>query len=257
VSSSSSSSHDKDRFEELLGPYLLGQLSAQEDAELEHHLQECPSCQGELEALGQTHTLLRELAASEVPEELKAQLMLAYATAGELPAHEDSSSSSVAAAVRRWELWVAAAAAAALVAVVLAAIFGIGVLERITVDDEPEASGGGGGGVALEPTALAPQARGELRGEKAGQNFEVELEVGGLPELREDEYYEMWYAKQSGGRISCGTFRVQPGAKTTTVQLTAPLNAVMYPKIEVTREPDDGDPGTSGKEVLVGDLRDL
>jgi len=239
-------------------------LSAQQSAELEHHLQECPSCQGELEALGQTHTLLRELAASEVPEELKARVMLAYATAGELPAHdEDSSSSSsstvvvVGGGVRRRELWVPAAAAAALVVVVVAAIFGIGVLERIGVDDEPEASGGGGGGVVLEPTALAPQARGELRGEKAGQNFEVELEVRGLPELREDEYYEMWYAKHSGQRISCGAFRVQPGAKTTTVQLTAPLNAVKYPKIEVTREPDDGDPGTSGKEVLVGDLSDL
>jgi anti-sigma-K factor RskA len=238
------STDDKDRFEDLLGPYLLGQLSAEEVAELEHHLPQCPSCRAELEALGQTHTLLRELAASEVPPELKAQIMLAHATA----AHENSSAAVV---VRRWKLWMGAAAAA-LVAVV-AAIFGIGMLERIISEEESSA-----GGVTLEPTALAPQARGELRAEKVGENFEFELEVGGLPELREDEYYEMWYAKDSGQRISCGTFRVQPGAHTTTtVKLTAPVNAVRYPKIEVTREPDDGDPGTSGKEVLVGDLRDL
>ncbi len=89
-----------------------------------------------------------------------------------------------------------------------------------------------------------------------GENFRVELEVRGLPKLRKDEYYEMWYAKESGRRISCGTFRAQPGA-TTTVNLTVPVNAVSYPKIEVTREPDDGNPGASGQEVLVGDLRDL
>jgi hypothetical protein len=32
---------------------------------------------------------------------------------------------------------------------------------------------------------------------------------------------------------------------------------VSYPEIEVTREPDDGDPGSSGVKVLVGDLREL
>jgi hypothetical protein len=41
------------------------------------------------------------------------------------------------------------------------------------------------------------------------------------------------------------------------VNLTAPANAVSYPVIEVTREPDDGDPGSSGEKVLTGDLRSL
>jgi anti-sigma-K factor RskA len=229
------SSTNKDRFEELLGPYLLGELSAEEEGELEHHLQECLRCRDELEGLGQTHTLLGELAAGEVPPELKAKVM-AHAT-GEMPAHDSGV---------RWKLWVPAAAA-----LVVAAIFGIGVLVTIIIGDSSSA------GIALEPTALAPGARGELRGEKVGENFQVELEVRGLPELRKGEYYEMWYAKESGERISCGTFRAQPGAQTTTVKLTAPVNAVSYPKIEVTREPDDGNPQTSGKEVLVGDLRDL
>jgi hypothetical protein len=234
-----SSSNNKDRFEELLGPYLLGELSAEEEGELERHLQECPRCRDELEGLGQTHTLLGELAASEVPPELKAEVM-AHAT-GKMSAHGGSGV--------RWKLWVLPAAAA----LVVVAILGIGVLERIIIIGDSSSAGG----VALEATALAPGARGELRGEKVGENFQVELEVGGLPELRKEEYYEMWYAKESGERISCGTFRAQPGAKTTTVKLTAPVNAVSYPKIEVTREPDDGNPQTSGKEVLVGDLRDL
>jgi hypothetical protein len=39
------------------------------------------------------------------------------------------------------------------------------------------------------------------------------------------------------------------------VNLTAPASAKVYPEIEITREPDDGDPGSSGEEVLEGNLR--
>jgi predicted anti-sigma-YlaC factor YlaD len=173
----------EDRFGKLLGAYVLEGLTADEERDLEHHLEECPRCREELERIRQTHTLLRELAASEPPPALKAQMM-AHVTR-----------ETTAPAGPRWKLWVPAAAA-----LLVAAILGIGLLR--------------------------------------------------------DEYYEMWYAKESGERISCGTFRAQPGS-TTTVDLTAPVNAVSYPKIEVTREPDDGNPAASGQEVLVGDLRDL
>ena len=220
-----------DRFGNLLGAYVLEELTADEERHLEHHLEECPRCLEELEHIRQTHTLLRELAASEPPPALKAQVM----------AH--ARGETTARAALRWKLWAPAAAA-----LLVATIFGIGLLRGITSDSSA--------GVPLSATTLAPGASGELRGEKVGENFRVELEVRGLPKLRKDEYYEMWYAKESGGRISCGTFRAQPGA-TTTVNLTAPVNAVSYPKIELTREPDDGNPGASGREVLVGDLRDL
>ena len=140
-------------------------------------------------------------------------------------------------------MWVPAAAA-----LLLVAILGIGLLRPIIGDSSGE--------VALRATALAPGASGDLRGEKTGENFQIELEVRELPKLRKDEYYEMWYARDDGGRISCGTFRAQPRGQ-TTVNLTAPVSAVSYPIIEVTREPDDGDPGSSGEKVLVGDLRSL
>ena len=97
-----------------------------------------------------------------------------------------------------------------------------------------------------------------VRGELAGENIRIELEVRGLPELGEDEYYEMWYyaeEEHGGGRISCGAFRTAPEGQ-TIVNFTTPLNARDYPEIEVTREPDDGDPASSGEAVLEGDLRD-
>ena len=221
----------EDRFEELLGPYLLGQLTAEDKHELEHHLEECPRCRDELERVRQTHNLLRELAVSEPPAELKSRTMAQ--ARGETTTRFEV----------RWKVWVPAAAA-----LLVATILGIGLLQTIIGDSSAS--------VPLNATALAPGASGELRGEKVGENFQVELEVRGLPKLQKGEYYEMWYAKEGGGRISCGAFRTQPEGR-TTVHLTAPVNAVSYPKIEVTREPDNGNPGASGKEVLVGDLRNL
>jgi hypothetical protein len=92
--------------------------------------------------------------------------------------------------------------------------------------------------------------------EEVGENLQVKLEVRGLPKLKEGEYYEMWYYAEDGGRISCGTFRVGPEGD-TTVNLTAPATAKHYPEIEITREPDDGDPGASGDEVLKGSFVNL
>ena len=65
----------------------------------------------------------------------------------------------------------------------------------------------------------------------------------------------MWYAKADGGR-KLRHFTAQPDGS-ATVSMSAPVSAVAYPEIEITQEPDDGDPGSSGKVVLKGSLRDL
>jgi hypothetical protein len=218
----------EDRFEELLGSYLLGELTAEEEGELEHHLEGCPRCRHELVRARQAHNLLLQLAATGPPAELKGQLLAQVQ--GETPGH-----------ARGWWFWASAAAT-----LLLVAILGVGLLRAITGDPSS--------GVPLTGTALAPEAGGEVRVEKVGENFHVELEVWDMPELEEKEYYEMWYYAEDGGRISCGTFRTGPEGG-TIVNLTAPASARDYPEIEVTRELDDGNPETSGEEVLEGKLR--
>jgi anti-sigma-K factor RskA len=218
----------EDRFEGLLGSYLLGELTVEEQGELERHLEECPECRRELDQARQSHDLLRQLAATEPPSELKGQLLAQVR--GETPGHS-----------RGWWLWGSAAAA-----LLLVAILGVGLFREVTGDPAPT--------VPLSATALAPEAGGEARVEQAGENFQVELEVWGMPELEENEYYEMWYYAEDGGRISCGTFRARAEGH-TTVSLTAPASARDYPEIEITRELDDGDPRASGEEVLEGKLR--
>jgi hypothetical protein len=207
---------------------VLGELTADEERELEHHLEECPACWADLSIVWGTHSALREAAASEPPPELKART-LARAKG------ESSARSKL-----RWTVWVPMAAA-----LLVAAVLGFGLLRSI-VDGPSE-------GLPLTATTLAPGAGGELHGEVVGENLQVELEVWGMPELREGEYYEMWYYAEDGSRISCGTFRTGPGGR-TTVNLTAPASARSYPEIEVTREPDDGNPLANGDEVLRGSL---
>ena len=218
----------EDRFGALLGPYVLGELTADEERELEHHLEECPSCWAELSFVWGTHSVLRKAAASEPPPELKARTLAR--------AKGESSARSRF----RWTVWVPMAAA-----LLVAAVLGFGLLRSI-VDGPSE-------GVPLTATTLAPKAGGEVRGEVVGENLQVELEVWDMPELRENAYYEMWYYAEDGSRISCGTFRTGPEGR-TTVNLSAPASARSYPEIEVTREPDDGNPVANGDEVLRGSL---
>jgi anti-sigma-K factor RskA len=218
------------RFAELLGPYALGDLLGEEKRELERHLEACPECRGELERVRQTHDLLRKVAASGPRPELKARV-LAGATGAETPP-------SLSGGRRRF--WIPAAAT-----LLVVAVLGVGLFQVIANDSSA--------GVPLTATALAPEASGEVRGERAGENIRIQLEVRGLPELREDEYYEMWYAREDGERISCGAFRPDPEGP-TSVNFTTPINAKFYPEIEVTRQADDGNPQISGQKVLEGEL---
>ena len=219
----------EDRFEELLGPYLLGELTVEEARELDRHLEECSECRHELDRVRQTHNLLRQLATNEPPAELKDQLL--EQVRGEIPARSG----------REWWFWASAAAA-----LLVIAVLGAGVFRTITDDSST--------GVPLTATALAPQAGGQLQVDEVGENLQVELEVWDMPQLKDDDYYEMWYYVEGGGRISCGTFRVGPEGR-TTVNLAAPASATGYPEIEITREPGDGNPGSSGEAVLEGKLR--
>jgi anti-sigma-K factor RskA len=219
----------EDRFEQLLGPYLLGELTNPEERELERHLEGCPACRDDLDDVSRAHGMLRAAAGSPPPE-LKDWVL---AQARNEPRRR---------LVGRRKLWLPVAAA--LLAV---AVLGLGVLRMVSDTSD---------GLALTATSAAPQAGGELRGEQVGDNLAVELEAWGLPKLKGREYYEMWYATEGGERISCGTFRAEPG-RHTTVRMSAPASAVAYPKIEVTLEPDDGNPGSSGEAVLKGSLRDL
>ena len=219
----------EDRFEMLLGPFVLGELTDDEARELDRHLEECPSCRNDLDELRSADDMLRS-AVPGPPPELKDWVL------ARVGSERRRASGS------RWRIWLPVAAA-----LLVIAFLSFGVIRAVT---------GPSDALALTATSAAPQAGGELRGEQIGDNLKVELDAWGLPKPGHGGYYEMWYAKPDGGRISCGTFTVQPDGS-ATVSMSAPVSSVAYPEVEITQVPDNGDPGSSGKVVLEGSLRDL
>jgi hypothetical protein len=134
------------------------------------------------------------------------------------------------------------AAAIALAAALAALTFGIG---RWTAGDEAFAVRRV---IPLERTNAAPDsawARVEIGPRDAASgNWEMELDVGGLPPLEGDGYYALWLEKDGDWGVTCGTFTV--GRNATTVRLTAWYSTRDYDAWVISahpeNEPEDAEP---------------
>jgi len=103
----------------------------------------------------------------------------------------------------------------------------------------------------LTATALAPTARADARITKNAAGFRIELDAHGLRRLARGAYYQAWLKNAHGGLVSIGTFSSSDG----TVVLWSGVSPTEYRGITVTVEPDDDNPASSGRRVLVGTLR--
>lgn len=239
---------DESRARELLGPHLLGGLSPEEERELEEHLGSCSECRRELAKLREAHEFLNEPSYAPPPQLKERVLSQAHDTVGEetFQAHVRHRARSRSSLGRRRSLKRATAPLVA-AGLLLAGFLLGGILpEGLPSLGEPD------DGVALSATDLAPGSGGELRLSQIGSNYEVELEVWGLPEPEGEEHYELWFVTDEG-RTSAGTFRVSPEGR-TSVSLSVPSNADTYQNVGITREPADGDPMPSGDKVLGAEL---
>jgi len=116
------------------------------------------------------------------------------------------------------------------------------------------ALGGGGTDPAfrgrLTATELAPGARATVEVTKNPAGFRVELAAGGLRPLPDGAYYQAWLKNAHGGLVSIGTF----SSSDSDIVLWSGVSPREYRGITVTVEPDDDDPASSGRRVLVGAL---
>jgi anti-sigma factor RsiW len=216
----------------------MGDLSAGEERKVEEHLKGCASCRREAESLRLAHKRLIEFAAvAEMP-----------------PPHlKDRAVTEMAPRASRWRAsrwrvptWAAAAAVCVLAVLGLALTNGLSDLfaSETTV-------------TTLQSTRLAPGAGGELRVETSATNARAELEAWDLPQLEEDEYYELWFGKGEG-RVSAGTFTVDEGGQ-ATCRMSVPQETVGgYQRVGITREKFPVEPRMdSAKAVLVGEFKDV
>jgi Putative zinc-finger len=223
-----------------LGAYVLGALDLDEAAELRRHLQECPECAAERDALTPLPALLglaggADAAVNEpLSPAFEERLLDAYAREhSAMPRRRMGR-------LRRWlrPRWLAVGATAAVAAV--AAAFAIFVLG----DDEP----GGRYNVAFRNVG-APGASAQARLESSDSGTTVHLLVRGLPK---DAVYEvmcdapMWTA-------SAGTFRIGPDGRAYVV-LTTAMRRGEYDAIRIVKRGHRADGKLVRENILTARL---
>lgn len=248
---------DESRARDLLGPYLLGGLSDEEERELEAHLGSSPEGQRELAELREAHEFLSEPSHAPPPELKEKVLSRAGATAAstELSGGETDEETSPPDAggpyrsPRHGGRRIKRVAAPLVAAGLLVAAFLLGGL----LSDAMPTPGGRDEAIALSSTEIVPESSGEVRVTGTGSNYEVELEVDSLPEPPGDGFYELWFIGEEG-RTSAGTFRTSSDGQ-ATVRLSVPSASYSYKRVGITYEPADGDPMPSGEKVLGAPLQ--
>ncbi len=144
--------------------------------------------------------------------------------------------------------WPTVAAAAFSALLVLAV--GIGVGTQL----------GGDGATSDDPAqTLALQTIGEevpagasgevlLTGDAGDQ---LTLDVSGLEQTGDREFYEFWLLGDEGELVSLGSFRVEPDGN-SQIDVPLPVNPEKYSYFDVSIEPENGSPDHSGRSVLRG-----
>ncbi|HMI26454.1 MAG TPA: anti-sigma factor [Streptosporangiaceae bacterium] len=102
--------------------------------------------------------------------------------------------------------------------------------------------------VVLAGTRLAPGASATAQLHTTPSGLAIELDVSGLPPSPPGSYYQAWM-KGPRGLVTIGTFHLRGGPG--TVELWSAVSLADYPAITVTREPEDGNPASSGQVVLT------
>jgi hypothetical protein len=97
--------------------------------------------------------------------------------------------------------------------------------------------------VPMHATEAAPEAAAVVqvgeRDEKSG-NWELILEVTGLPKLPGERYYTLWLEKDGEYAATCGSFNVGEG--TTTVRMTVSYRLSQFDAWVISEHGDEPEP---------------
>jgi anti-sigma-K factor RskA len=80
---------------------------------------------------------------------------------------------------------------------------------------------------------------------------QMTLDVSGLAQSDDREFYELWLLGEDGELIALGSFRVPPGGS-SSIEVPLPVNPERYRYFDVSIQPENGDPQHSGRSVLRG-----
>jgi anti-sigma-K factor RskA len=224
--------------------YLLGELPPEQRAAFEAELADDAALRAEVERLVPVVTRLEAMdpAAWEEPAALPPLPPLRAAAA---PRRERSP----------W--WRRTLALRPLPATALAAVLlGLGVAAGVLLGGD--GTGSGDEDAAGRVVALAPVKPGDAGAEgtatlaSAGDTAPVRLEH--LPPSEPGQFYELWLLNTVDDMVSLGSFSVPPSGK-LDVTVPLPADAGRFGALDLSLEPDDGDPAHSTVSVLRAPLK--
>lgn len=225
-----------------ISDYLLGELSGDQLAEAERRYREDPSFRDEVDRLRPAVRLLDGLPdqAWQATEPPPLQVPVEETTAGARP--ESSRRTQ-----RWWQgllLRPAFAGVAALALIALGIAFGVLVAGGDS-DPTPE----GGDLLALEP--VEPRGEGATGSARlvGGGGGEAVVEVSGVEQSAEGEFYELWLLSGPDELVSLGSFKVGASGE-ETVRVPLPVDPDEFEFVDISVEPDDGDGSHSGRSIL-------
>jgi hypothetical protein len=139
-------------------------------------------------------------------------------------------------------------------AVASLALLAVGVGAGLLLSGDDEGDGGGAGGlerVQLAPVVSSAENAGgtaELRPEAGGR---AKVELRGLKPSGPRDFYELWLLGDDGQLVSLGSVRV-PSSGDATLDVELPVDPKQFRYLDLSREPDDGDPSHSTVSILRG-----
>jgi len=181
---------------------------------------------------------------AEPSEDLEDAVVAAVSAAERTPATSVGGRTRTSASQRstghRWPRLLLAAAAAVVVIGFVAATLAL----RGTANPDFEGE--------LAATDLAPAAHASVDVSQNEGGFRITLDADGLDPLEPGEYYQAWLKNEAGDLVAVGTF----SSSDEEITLWSGASPERYPFVSVTIEADDGDPASSGRVVLAGELRE-
>jgi anti-sigma-K factor RskA len=205
------------------------------------HVELCRVCQREVAAFAATVATAR----SAGPEQLEPPPPSVWARVQE---ELGLAEPSVAPARATTSSWRRPRVAVAVLAAAAVAVLGVGLSGVLPGGDDGP---GPVDGPSSPLRALGPvAASGEVVLAAGADGRSLHVDTRGLP--RPDGLYEVWLVDLAAGRVvALGTL---DDAGQAELSVPAGVDLSDYPEVDVSLEPDDGDPQHSGDSVLRGDL---
>lgn len=238
---------NRKHFDENKEAYVLNALPPEEARQFEAYLEAHPELQSEIEELGAVaHLFALAPQEHDPPEDVRRSLMQRVRSESGLAETSGVGGRSRAGLGRLGEIFtlrrLAAGAAAAVIGGLL--VFNVLLQNELQELQEPQQLGS----YALHGEGPAEETEGRLVGM---DDREAVLVVADLPELSEDETYEIWAIKD-GEPVSCGTFTPENGSSMSAVQIEENLEGAEV--MAVTVEPAGGSPQPTSEILLSGEI---